>query len=272
MPKDMQYDDISYWWEKYVDEVDSDGATFFQGWTEAGDTQLFRERALQEGVMKRLITCSKSDTLRVLIVPGSTGMEAATLAMIAKTLDPDRKIEIHSLDRHKDFVDFASYFQFHPKAVEKAVPDEYMKYFNEAAENGFYELKPEIQDMITLLPPQDVMDFEAEESYDAVFTLNLLQHLKPEQVLPFLKKVSGLSNQFLSVNAIDRDHLDDISKQQYESISPYLEAQGFRMLTRKFEALDTAFPSYKAHQSKVRDEPWDFSDGIESAAVVLERS
>lgn len=239
-----------------------------------GSTMFFRNPELQERLISQLFLKNpQAETLSVLVVPGSVGCEALSYATIAHDLDRSRKIRIDTFDVSQDYTALAK-LKTYPKVFENSIPEKYTKYAR-YKEDGNFSLEDEISDRVNVLPACAVLDFNPAEKYDLVVCMNLLMHLKAEDIPRVIEKLSDLSRGMIAFNNFDEI---DLPQKEYEALENTL-SNSFNLLGKSFQPLgnSVSLPSYLSFQAvkdfdgeDVLDRVWNVGSELDYT-LALER-
>ncbi len=225
-----------------------------------GSTGFFRDEKIQESLIGEVLSRTESSPVRILVVPGSIGCEALTLSMIAHAIDPSRNVQIDTFDVSDLYTDVAK-LAVYPEQFKDNVPERYQKYFNANLNDGYIEIDEDVRSNVNILPAQSVFEFEPEEPYDLVVSMNFLMHLDAEQSVHALQKMSQLSSGMFTFNNFEEL---GIKKNDYNELNDYLvSSRSFSLLDRAFRKVsDDALPMYRSFvnikDSFVDDEPFDY--------------
>lgn len=179
-----------------------------------GLTYFFRYSG-QEETIQHLASRVKGD-LRILVVPGSVGCEAYTLAMIADkhgAYQNGRNIEIHSLELVDDFTRAARYGRYPKGTLPLSRVADYAGYFNDAAsfrpltaeefgDTNHILVRKDMTQRVKFITG-DMLAYQPDQAYDAVFCMNLLGYFKGFQDR-YLDKLRDLSRGLIIANNLDR--------------------------------------------------------------------
>lgn len=179
-----------------------------------GITYFFRYPG-QEETMRHLADTVEGD-IRILVIPGSIGCEAYTLAMIADRYglyNQGRSIEIHSLELRDDFTRTAR-FGHYPGSLmpPKRVPDYLACFNNNAATRRPFDaqsfrhsedvaIRTDLKQKVRFITG-NILDYIPDQRYDAVFCLALLGYFKGFQDA-YLRKLRDLSRNLIIVDKMD---------------------------------------------------------------------
>lgn len=179
-----------------------------------GTTSFFRYPALQKNLIDYLSSKQKPYT-RILVVPGSVGMEANSLSILAQKdgyLSMPGRLSIDSMDISPAFTRkaeegfyskgdipalYAGYFR--DAATGKALHAEDLKGEERANEAAFVcnAIKSR-----TRFINADMLDYQITEKYDAVICLTLLGYFSGFQ-RAYLEKLKTLSSDIVVTNQLD---------------------------------------------------------------------
>lgn len=241
-----------------------------------GSTMFFRNPELQENLVSQLFQKNPdAETLSVLVVPGSVGCEALSYAAIAYDLGGSNKIRIDTFDISPDYTDLAR-LKTYPNVFEEAIPEKYMKYIQRDAGSGFSFID-EISSRVNVLPPCDVLDFKPSAKYDLVVCMNLLMHLKEEDIPRVIEKLSDLSRGMVAFNNFDEI---DLPQREYEALDQRLSTS-FNLLGKTFQPLGekVSLPTYLSFQAikdfdgeETLDRAWNAGNELDYMLVLEARS
>jgi hypothetical protein len=207
----MEYRDFTHIKKLYEEAGIFDGSGIPSNYPRDGDfagpTLYLRYPRQQIALIDYLCALPRQDDMRILVVPGSIGCEAGTLAMLAEQkelFEKHDRIEIHSLDISELFTAIAAtgcYPEYALPVIEDLAVRHSISlapYFNlfaqdeERAERRFMTVKPEIMNRIRLLPAGNVLDLEPDKPYDAVVCNWLLDHVYPH-AFRYIEKLCSIS-------------------------------------------------------------------------------
>lgn len=204
-----------------------------------GTTQFMRYPAFLSRLAEHINTADKP--MRVLVVPGSVGCEAYTLAMLLHNLsDGKTQASIDTFDMSPSFSDIAEN-GLYPSLVLRALAPDLQRHFALATDEKFAVLDEQIRQAVNVLPPQNVFDFQAEQPYDAVICSNLIQYLSPaliEKLFSHLTDMVAQDGVLCVDKAIDLYHNYCGGKSTYD-IHQDLKAKSFTLCDTDFQRLDT---------------------------------
>jgi len=170
-----------------------------------GETSFFREpeqfEALSKVILPEVISkCKPPDKLRLWSCACSTGEEAFSLAMLLSELLPRKKgkaVEILATDLRSRALLSANTGRFPLVTLRNVGAKEREKYFHPASKQNehFYEIKPEIRQMITFRRA-NLLDArfwsQLDPGFDLVICSNLLLYFNPVATQQTIKRIASV--------------------------------------------------------------------------------
>ncbi len=193
-----------------------------------GTTRLLRRPKFQIPFTNQLIKINRP--VRILIVPGSIGLEAYTMAIIAANTDEHHtNLCIDTLDISQTF-SWLSEQAVYPSVFLENQESEIQKHFQESANGQFRYLSPNIRSTVRVLPAQNIFQFEPEEPYDAVICQNLIQYLNPVLTRALLLRLSKMTARYLCFDFAKDLEDDYLGFKLFAEVQKHLKDKGFALL------------------------------------------
>ena len=136
---------------------------------------------------------------RVGSYPSSVFAEAASLQARIHHMGACDEFEVEGVDMRPEFIAHAMGGMSFPAGMLDKKPDWLKKSFITAAEAQWVCPIVPVQSRITILPPQDLRDFQSDGPVDAMFINNLFYHLSDEDASAVLDNLLPQSNGLICI-------------------------------------------------------------------------